>query len=59
MYTEWAKEVSCIVLRVVTLSDQFKVIPLLESLQNFQNDACYYPHTFKMLPLQNDKVIIH
>jgi len=40
--TEWAKKVSCL-LRVVTSSimDQFKEIPLLERLPNFQKGVFY------------------
>ena len=41
-YTEWAEK-EAVVLRVVTSSvmHQFKEIPLLESLLNFQKDVFY------------------
>jgi len=41
-----ASKKSAVVLRVVTspIMDQFKEIPLLQSLLNFQKDACYILH---------------
>ena len=41
-HIEWTKK-SAVVLRIVTLSimDQFKEIPLLESLLNFEQDVFY------------------
>jgi len=65
--TEWAKKVSCCIADCNFVNyDQFKDIPLLESLLNFQKDVCSichisskYVETLPCKMANNDKVIMH